>query len=205
MAGGDFFEVLQAGDQVFDYVVADVSGHDADASLVTSALKVLLHQGRATLSSPMDTLRMINGALFSSFPDNIYLTLAWVRLNRNRKTLTTWSAGHPPVILLSPGTPRARCLGAPGDVLGIYESVELEESSCSVLPGDRILLFTDGLIELPLGEASSSRAAGLDCLGEGARARMDRPLAEMVDGAAVDMMRRAREVTDDLLLLGVEV
>lgn len=204
-AGGDFYEVLQSGDQIFDYVVADVSGHDADASLVTSALKVLLHQGRSTLSSPLDTLRMVNNALCSSFPAHLYLTLAWLRLHRNRKSLTVILAGHPPVLRLQASGAPAEALGRPGDVLGMYESIELEEVQYQVNAGDRLLLFTDGLIELPTGHEGDLREHGMGRLAAAAAAGFGLPLEGMVQGAAHDLVRTAREVTDDLLLLGVEV
>jgi sigma-B regulation protein RsbU (phosphoserine phosphatase) len=203
-AGGDFYEVLQAGDQIFDYVVADVSGHNADASLVTSALKVLLHQGRSTLSSPEETLRMINDALGAAFPEHIYLTLAWAHLNRNRKTLTVYMAGHPPVVHLCAATGKARILDAPGDVLGIYGTIELGVVQCQVAAGDRVLLYTDGLIELDFG-GGTSRNLGLERLCEASEARFGLPLPAMVQGIVDDLVSRAQPAQDDLLMLGVEV
>ena len=203
--GGDFYEVLQAGDQIFDYVVADVSGHNADASLVTSALKVLLHQGQCTLSSPLDTLRMVNNSLRSTFPDHVYLTLAWVRLNRNRKTLTTLLAGHPPVIHLASGSSQPDLIAASGDVIGVFDTIEIEEIHRTVAPGDRILLFTDGLIELLPPERNSSRKQGMARLWQAAESRRALPLAAMVQGIAEDLVQQAPAVSDDLLLLGVEV
>ena len=204
-AGGDFYEVLQAGDRIFDYVVADVAGHDADASLVTSALKVLLQQGRSTLLSPQETLRMVNSALVSSFPEHVYLTLAWVRVNRNRNTLTTILAGHPPVLHLATGKGTASCLGLPGDVIGMFDTIELEEVVTPVAKGDRILLFTDGLIELPAPDGSASRTGGMGRLTEAAQAGAGLPLDQLVAGVAQALIEAAGEVEDDLLLVGVEV
>ena len=204
-AGGDFYEVLQAGDGIFDYVVADVAGHDADASLVTSALKVLLHQGRATLLSPLETLRMVNSALVSSFPAHVYLTLAWVRLNRNRNTLTTILAGHPPVLHLDAGGQKAEYTGRPGDVLGMFETIELEEVHRPVRKGDHLLLFTDGLIELADGDGRSSRKAGMERLCQSARNCSGLPLDHFVAEVALELVRGAGRIEDDLLLVGVQV
>ena len=204
-AGGDFYEVLQAGDRIFDYVVADVAGHDADASLVTSALKVLLQQGRSTLLSPQETLRMVNSALATSFPEHVYLTLAWVRVNRNRNTLTTILAGHPPVLHLGGGGKTADFTGLPGDVIGMFDTIELEEVQRPLAKGDRILLFTDGLIELSFLDGPASRKSGMDRLARAAQAREGQPLAELVDGVVADLVASAPKVADDLLLVGVEV
>jgi sigma-B regulation protein RsbU (phosphoserine phosphatase) len=204
-AGGDFYEVLQAGDQVFDYVVADVSGHDADASLVTSALKVLLHQGCSTLSSPLETLRMVNGALRSAFPEHVYLTLAWARLNRNRKTLSTYQAGHPPLLHLEAASGSFRQIGVPGDVLGMFDSIEVEEVVHPVETGDQILLFTDGLIELHDVEGACGRSRGMRRLARVALDNRAMNLPSMVQAIARELVSEAREVADDLLLLGLEV
>lgn len=204
-AGGDFYDVLQVGEGIFDYVVADVCGHDADASLVTSALKVLLHQGRSTLSSPMDTLRMVNTALRSAFPDHLYLTLLWARLNRNRKVLTVLLAGHPPLLLLDHQSGVAEYLGASGDLLGSFDSIELEEIQHPVSQGDRLLLFTDGLIEMPMPGESPCREDGLKRLQEAAHKRWIQPLPEQVHGIVTDLLADVGEVSDDLLLLGLEV
>jgi sigma-B regulation protein RsbU (phosphoserine phosphatase) len=203
-AGGDFYEVLQAGDQIFDYVVADVSGHDADASLVTAALKVLLHQGCSTLSSPLDTLRMVNGALRSSFPEPLYLTLAWVRLNRNRKVLSAFLAGHPPVLHLDGSGSAPSPFGVAGDVLGMFDTVEISEIHRPVATGDRVLLFTDGLIEMP-SEGGVSRRLGMERLARAASARFTLPLADMVQGIAGELAPLSEAPSDDLLLLGLEV
>ena len=204
-AGGDFYEVLQAGDRIFDYVVADVAGHDADASLVTSALKVLLQQGRSTLLSPQETLRMVNSALVTSFPEHVYLTLAWIRVNRNRNTLTTILAGHPPVLHLSAGGLATEYTGLPGDVIGMFDTIELEEVQRPLAKGDRIMLFTDGLIELPFLEGAGSRKTGMERLAEAARQRAELPLAEQVAGVVADLVQSVPQVEDDLLLVGVEV
>ena len=203
-AGGDFYEVLQAGDRIFDYVVADVAGHDADASLVTSALKVLLQQGRSTLLSPQETLRMVNSALVTSFPEHVYLTLAWIRVNRHRNTLTTILAGHPPVLHMSADGKTTDYTGLPGDVIGMFDSIELEEVQRPLAKGDRILLFTDGLIELPFVEGASRRT-GMDLLADAACKRAGLPLADLVEGVVAELVQSVSEVEDDLLLVGVEV
>jgi sigma-B regulation protein RsbU (phosphoserine phosphatase) len=204
-AGGDFYDVLQPGEDIHDYVVADVSGHDADATLVTSALKVLLYQGQITLSSPLATLRMINSAIRATFGERFFLSLAWVRLNRNRQTLTIIMAGHPPVLLLRAGTDTLETFVSSGDVLGIFDAVHLEETECPVAPGDRLLLFTDGLIELPQADGRVSQTRGLERLMAAALAHRRLPLDEAAAAIVDSLTADAGKVADDILLLAVEV
>lgn len=148
---------------------------------------------------------MVNGGLRSAFPEHVYLTLAWAHLNRNRRTLTTYLAGHPPILHLAAATGRARVIETPGDVLGIYDTIEIAAVQCPVAPGDRVLLFTDGLIELVGPGGMPSRSRGLADLCAAAEARMAQPLEAMVQGIAEDLVQGAEPATDDLLILGVEV
>ena len=203
-AGGDFYDVLEAGLGLFDYVVADVSGHDADASLVTSALKVLLYQGQSTLSSPQETLRMVNGALLAAFPEAIYLTLVWVRLNRSRNTMSMLSAGHPPALLLRRAAGSIEPVAVHGDVLGMFPDASVVETVHSVAPGDRIILYTDGAIELP-DDDGVSRDRGLERLCALCLEHAGLDLAAMVAAVSAGLRPDAAPVTDDILILGVEV
>ena len=202
VAGGDFYEVLQAGDSVFDYVVADVCGHNADASLVTSALKVLLYQGSSTLNSPPDTIRMVNRAIFQTFPEEVYLSLAWLRVNRNRHQASLYLAGHPQALHLAGG--EASFVGASGDVVGAFSHIEVDECGFRFSPGDRVLLYTDGLIELAPTGVASSRQRGMERLRSASLAAASRTLPDMVRGVAEGLVSGVATVADDILLLGVE-
>ena len=203
-AGGDFYDVLQAGGGVYDYVVADVCGHEADASLMTSALKVLLYQGQSTLSAPLETLRMANRALLATFPESNYLTLVWVRLNRSRKTLTVLGAGHPPVLILKPGVPSIRQVPVDSDVLGMFEDAALFETTLAVEPGDRIILYTDGAIEIPDAQGVS-RDRGLDRLSRACLRGARLELADLVASVAAEVRTTLYPIEDDILILALEV
>ena len=202
VAGGDFYEVLQAGDSVFDYVVADVCGHNADASLVTSALKVLLYQGSSTLNSPQDTIRMVNRAIFQTFPEEVYLSLAWLRVNRNRHQASLYLAGHPQALHLTGGG--ASVVGASGDVVGAFSHIDVDEHTFRFSSGDRLLLYTDGLIELAPTGVTPSRQRGMEFLHAVSLAAASRPLPDMVRSVAEGLVNQVSMVTDDILLLGVE-
>jgi sigma-B regulation protein RsbU (phosphoserine phosphatase) len=98
--GGDFYDVIHSGEGLFDYIVADVSAHDLGASLATSALKALLHQGKSALYTPLETIRMTNQVVFSAFPREFSLSMAYTRLNRRKGLLSLICAGHPDMLLL---------------------------------------------------------------------------------------------------------
>jgi len=198
-AGGDFYDVYSITEKEFGYLVADVSGHDLGASFATSSLKALVSQNTGPLFSPQETIRNINAVLRVMFKDGKHLTASQVRLNRTKLTATVVNAGHPPPILVSGG--QDVLLESQGDLLGVFESVHLEVLERRVAAGDRIFLYTDGLIEDFAGR--TNRDAGLRTLREACRETACLPLALAITNITGRLT--SEHPGDDVVLLGVEV
>ena len=92
-----------------------------------------------------------------------------------------------------------------GAVDYITKPFQIEEVQAPVLPGDRIFLFTDGLIELAPKDGSTSRKRGLEALCQAAEETRGLALHDQVQAVANSLVRNASRVSDDILLLGVEV
>jgi phosphoserine phosphatase RsbU/P len=201
-AGGDYYDVLPVGEQVFDYLVADVSGHDPGTALSTAALKALLHQNASITDMPARALQTINGVLRSVLPDGQFLTLVYARLNRTARRATIVHAGHPPALYV----PRAgvpRLIEQNGDILGAFECVAFEQCELSVSPGDRIYLMTDGLLEIT-NELALNHRLGIDAV----LASCERARALPLDAAVDHVVREtlgSHAMRDDVVLLGIEV
>lgn len=201
-AGGDFYDVFEtpAG---FGYFVADICGHDLGASLVTSSLKALLtqnislHEGR-----PREIVQALNDVLCCLCPPGRFVTaqLAW--LDRARQTLTVVDAGHVPPVLVPVGAP-AGLLAAGGDVLGAFPDIRLEVLTLPVQPGDRVIMYSDGLIERFHG-ARRGRKRGFDLLVAQAEASRHLPLEEALDIVHAELTGR-ETLTDDIVILGFDI
>ena len=113
------------------------------------------------------------------------------------------SAGHPPLLHLSAQGPIAQ-ITAEGDLLGAFETAYFESREIPVSAGDRLLLFSDGLIESYQGRPVTRRQ-GLQILADTAAALRLASLADMVEQTALAICPAAGKNSDDLLLLGVEV
>ncbi|MGE4553509.1 MAG: PP2C family protein-serine/threonine phosphatase [Desulfovibrionaceae bacterium] len=200
-AGGDFYDVLDLGDGVMGYFVADVSGHDLGAGFVTSSLKALLRQNAAADRDPAAVLAAMNRVLRDITPPELYLTAVYARLDRGEGLLTVAGAGHPPALLCLDGG--AGPLDLPGDVLGMFETVELGRRELDVRPGDRLFLYSDGLLESAPGRLGSV-AGNLDRLARAGEASADLPIAEAVEAMAETLLG-ATSPADDVVLLGVEI
>ena len=201
-AGGDFYDVFPWTSSVMGYFVADIAGHDLGASFVTSSLKALLRQNTGPLFSPLETFRNINSVLCTLLRDGRHITAAMVCLNRGRNKLTVVGGGHPAPILIERDG-RADLLVAEGDVLGAFAAVQFGRIERRVAPGDRIYLYTDGLIER-FGVGARTRVEGLDALVAGCRAVADLPLDEAVERVMREVLDEGRP-EDDMVLMGIEV
>jgi sigma-B regulation protein RsbU (phosphoserine phosphatase) len=202
-AGGDFYDVFPWSYSVMGYFVADISGHDLGASFVTSSLKALLRQNTGPLFTPLETFRNMNRVLGSLLRDGKHLTAAMACLNRRRRRLTVVTGGHPPPVLVRPDG-EAELLVAEGDVLGAFTAVQFGSLECAVSPGDRLYLYTDGLIER-FGARAVGRQAGLDALVARCREAAALPLEAAVAAVTAAMTADGERPQDDLVLMGIEV
>jgi phosphoserine phosphatase RsbU/P len=197
-AGGDFYDVIPAGQGVVDYLVADASGHDLAASLWTASLKALAQEYSGPLNLPIEIVRAINSSLCRILPPSAFFTLVYARLNHRTGLLSVVNAGHPPAILVQIDGSDAVVLRQEGDVVGAFTDAVFGVSELTVKPGDRIFFCTDGLIE-----TGGSYESGLDRLACACMSRRNLPLQEHVP-AVVDEVMAGLNPADDTLLVGVE-
>lgn len=199
-AGGDFYDVVEIDPDVYGYFVADVSGHGVSAAFLTSAIKALLRQYSGPLFTPEDTMRGVDRVMRQMLGEEQYLTACFAQLNRRTRRLTVVSAGHPP-LLVARSNGSLEFVEMKSDPLGIFSSLVLQRQDLRVSPGDRIFLYSDGLIE---ARAGASRKEGLAALCAAVQAHQRVSLAEAPE-RIMDAIRDNRPVEDDLLLLAVEV
>jgi sigma-B regulation protein RsbU (phosphoserine phosphatase) len=200
-AGGDFYDVVPLGPGIFAYFVADISGHGVSAAFLTSAVKALLRQYAGPLFSPEDTMRGVDSVMGQMLGDEQYLTACYARLNRQSRSLTVVSAGHPPLILVNrDGVPQTVELDS--DPLGVFGAVTLHRRDLRVAVGDRFFLYSDGLIESTAGRG---RRKGLERLVDACIRHRAAPLSESAGLIAGELRPEECTVEDDLLLLAAEV
>ena len=157
-AGGDFYDVISICKDIHGYFVADFSGHDISTGYLTSAIKALLKQNCTPIYQPGESMKLINDVLVEILPEGKYLTAAYAHLNRKTLKLTLVNAGHPPAVYVPVDGP-ARLIRMDGDILGIFRDVIFEARTLSVKPGDRIYLYSDGLVESGLDRSVWPQAA----------------------------------------------
>lgn len=147
--GGDFFDYFTFGDNRLGLIIADVSGHGVQAGMVTTAAKAGLHTllslGVATASG---LLRGMNRAVFATARHTLLMTCLIMLIDLEERQLSYANAGHNFPYLFRRNTHQLEqlqnCSGFP---LGFEPDGGFQEFTVDFNPGDRIVLYTDGLIE----------------------------------------------------------
>ncbi|MFF7737112.1 SpoIIE family protein phosphatase [Streptomyces sp. NPDC007984] len=159
--GGDWFSAIELPDGDALLVVGDVAGHGVDAVATMAQLRFTAKGMVITGSSLTGALARLNTLLLHSRDSHATATMVLARYDPRRRRLVWAQAGHPPPLLLRDG--EVRYLPRPrGMLLGASGTPVYQEAECRLDPGDRLILYTDGLVEHP----PDSIDRGLEQLGE---------------------------------------
>ncbi len=144
--GGDFYEAFRVLDG-WAIVLGDVSGHGAAAASLTAEARHTIRSAGQVASDPCAGLHMLNRNLHgrddAALCSAVLLVLA--DSDDERCEATIYLAGHPHPLLVRGDAVEE--LGVPGPALGVVESPIWEPLKATVLPGDQLILYTDGVTE----------------------------------------------------------
>ncbi|MBI9093215.1 MAG: SpoIIE family protein phosphatase [Desulfobacterium sp.] len=146
--GGDYIDYLPGKDGLA-VVVGDVSGHGIAAALLMTTARALLRMRAGIGGRPRALITDLNRFLTSDVADSgRFMTLIYLRLNSDDRTVTWVRAGHEPALCYAPDTNRFNELRGQGMALGVMDDVTYDEyTSAPLNPGDIIVLTTDGITE----------------------------------------------------------
>ena len=160
-------------------------------------------EGRRSLSPSDVALGVHRGVIDIAPSADIFLTAFYGVLHRPSGRLVYVSAGHEIPILIRPGAGLVKIEGK-GRFIGMIENLQLDEFSVDLQPGDRLVIFSDGV---PDAINLQNRQYGHDRLKMFLSKQQDTPVQELVDLLAseiADWSGRA-PAFDDLTLLAIEV
>jgi sigma-B regulation protein RsbU (phosphoserine phosphatase) len=141
---GDLYDYVVAGDGQAGLLIADVSGHGVPAALIASMVKMAATSQRGNSGHPARLLAGMNAALCGNTQGQ-YVTAAYVFLNARSGELHYAAAGHPAMLILRDGVVTE--VAENGLLLAAAESADYSEKTVALKAGDRLLLYTDGLVE----------------------------------------------------------
>jgi PAS domain S-box-containing protein len=148
--GGDFGLVTAEDDEHLTVLVCDVSGHGIGSALVANRLYAEIQAEMRSGAGLGQMLGELNRFVLKSIGGSSFLfTAAAARLDRGGRSMVFAGAGHPPGMVVTPGK-EPRLLESRSMLLGaLDDAVEPDaELSVDLDPGDRVVLYTDGLTEV---------------------------------------------------------
>lgn len=146
--GGDFYDFLVPGPDRLGILVADVSGHGVPAALIASMVKVALAAQTGHAHDPAAVLEGMNRILCGNL-ERAFVTAAYVFLEPKAGRALHASAGHPPLLVWRRSEGRTEEARQESLPLGRFRRAAYQARELSVAPGDRLLLYTDGILEAP--------------------------------------------------------
>ena len=150
LMAGDFYDLFQTTPTRLAAVIGDVSGHGIEPSITAFQVKYLLRVFLREYRDPAQALEKLNAVLSGYGGAEEFASLCVALFDLDAGTVRVASAGHPPMLFWHDG--EIRYLRATGPLLtldpnGTYTSRETE-----LLPGDVLLMYTDGLVEARSGD-----------------------------------------------------
>ncbi len=148
--GGDYYDFLPVDSQHMGMVVADASGKSIPAALVMSTTRAILRFVAPGDLSSAETLTRVNAILSVDIPRGMFVTAYYLILDPIKKLMTCASAGHNP-LLIARADGSVELVNPGGIALGFDQGPifqrSIKEQAVILGEGDRVLIYTDGVVE----------------------------------------------------------
>ena len=211
LIGGDLFNAYVLDERHLALYILDVSGHGVPAALVTVSVHETLdpqsghvvktrRDGSVEIAPPDKVLEMLDREYPLERFDKTF-TIFYMILDLEIGQMVYSSAGHPPPYLLSAGG-GLQTLDQGGTLIGLEGLVPFEEGSLQLNPGDKMVLYTDGVIEYADANGTLYGTKRLEALLERHRELDVSPLLERIWHSLVDF-GGYDSPEDDVSLLGL--
>ncbi|HEY0158037.1 MAG TPA: PP2C family protein-serine/threonine phosphatase [Thermoanaerobaculia bacterium] len=145
--GGDYFDFLKLSTGDIGIAFGDVSGHGLTSGIVMAMAKSALLVQVDYEHSPRAVLDVLNEVVMKTSPKRTMMTFFFGVLDPRAQTLVFSSAGHLDPYVFRAATGKIEALSSWGFPLGVRRREPYREHRVAFLPGDRLVLYSDGLIE----------------------------------------------------------
>jgi sigma-B regulation protein RsbU (phosphoserine phosphatase) len=199
---GDFYDFIPVDQQRVGILVADVAGHGVPAALIASMIKVAMQAVAAYAQDPAAVLGGLNRIL-SAQPGSQLVTAAYLWLDMERRAARYSAAGHPPLLCWRQG--KLERIESNGLLFGVAPECDYPVCTLMINPGDRFLLYTDGLTEAQNGRGEFFGDIRLEEL---VRDNLWRPPAEFADELLREITRwrpASAAQQDDITIVVIDV
>jgi serine phosphatase RsbU (regulator of sigma subunit) len=203
---GDFYDFIVVDNKHVGILVADVSGHGMPAALIASMLKIALAGQSTHADDPARVLQGLNQALCGKFQHH-FVTAVYVFVDMEKRTLSYAGAGHPPLLMWGAASPGVRDVTENGLFLGMFDFATYSSVRVPLAPGDRGLLYTDGIFEANNPEGAEF---GSERFRQYLEAQKNGSANQLADGLLEELARwsargEGGDLDDDITMVTIHV
>jgi sigma-B regulation protein RsbU (phosphoserine phosphatase) len=174
--GGDCFDAIPFAGGGVGLSIADVAGKGVPAALLMSNLQAAVRAFAQEGAAPGSVCTSVNRLLCRNMASGRFVTFCYVRLDTSTGKLAYANAGHNPPLLIRGGG-GVDMLAPSGTVLGVFADSAYDQGEFAIAPGDRLILYTDGITE---GRNPAGEEFGEERLAETASRHRALPADEML-------------------------
>jgi len=179
--GGDYYDFIRLDDHRLAIGLGDVSGKGLPAALVMSNLQATIRGQTLFGGSPSECLERANKLLFDSTDPKTFVSLFYAILNTRKHTLCYANAGQDTPLIFPPNR-KPLPLKTHGLALGIKEDVSYQEKEISINPGDRLIIYSDGIPEAMNGKMEEFGEKKLQNMVGRSRGKSSEIIEEVIAG-----------------------
>lgn len=201
---GDFYEFLAIDEKHAGFFIADVSGHGVPAALIASMLKVATHSVASSAGAPAELMTALNRILSPQLRGQ-FVTAAYLSIDLKTRQALYSAAGHPPLLYWNARERQLHKLESNGLLFGVLKDATYPFIELALDAGDRLLLYTDGLVE---AENLAGEAFGERQLAALVFAHSTLPAGELSAVLLDELSRwqpRAAQQQDDVTLIVIDL
>jgi phosphoserine phosphatase RsbU/P len=211
MMGGDFFHIARLSDDTAGICICDVMGHGVGAALITAMLRALIETHAVDAADPGRFLTELNSEFTRILKQTgtlVFATVLYCVINIRERDARFGRAGHPAPLHVRRTTGEVGAVvfgeGSSGPAMGLIPNAQFKTSEAKLSPGDFLLFFTDGIIEV---EDNRDRDFGIEGLQQSIRSNVHQPTESLLEAIISDVYNFAgsKVLTDDACLVVAEL
>lgn len=211
MMGGDFFHIARLSDDTAGVCICDVMGHGVRAALITAMLRALIETHAAEVADPGRFLTELNSEFTRILKQTgtlVFATVLYCVINIRDRDAQFARAGHPAPLHARRGTGEVEAVafgqGLSGPAMGLIPNAQFKTVETKLAPGEFLLFFTDGVIEV---EDNNGRDFGVEGLRQSIRSNLHQPGESLLEAIINDVydFGGSKILTDDACLVVAEL
>jgi phosphoserine phosphatase RsbU/P len=152
--GGDLYDIFPLKGNRIGVLIGDVADKGIPSAIFMARAHALLVAEADIGLTPGEVLRLVNSHITRLQKSTQFVTVLYGILDIKTRTFSYARAGHEPPLMLHLDGSVERIPHSPGMAIGLWDDITLDERTLQLLPGDILLLYTDGMTDCrdPKGE-----------------------------------------------------